>query len=79
MMFPTVLFYYEQQIKRELKEIHVCGCRCYERLKAKTDGCTRLAYTVTVKVTSRLFSGEQKREKTEGKKCHTKTMMSKVR
>ncbi len=39
------LFYYEQQRKQELKEIHTCGCRCNERLKAKTDGSTRLAYT----------------------------------
>ena len=31
-------FYYEQLIKRELKEIHVSGCRCNERLKGKTDG-----------------------------------------
>ena len=37
--------YYEQQIKRELKGINICGCRCNERLKAKTDGSTRLAYT----------------------------------
>ena len=26
------LFYYEQQIKWELKGIHICGCRCNERL-----------------------------------------------
>ena len=26
--------YYEQQIKRELKGIHICGCRYNERLKA---------------------------------------------
>ena len=32
------VFYYEQQIKRELKKIHISGCRCNERLKAKTDG-----------------------------------------
>ena len=37
--------YYEQQIKRDLKGIHICGCRCNERLKAKTDGSTRLTYT----------------------------------
>ncbi len=37
--------YYEQQIKRELKRIHISGCRCNERLKAKTDGSKRLAYT----------------------------------
>ena len=40
-----VLFYDEQQIKQELKGIHICGCRCNERLKAKTDGCMRLTYT----------------------------------
>ncbi len=38
-------FYYEQQIKRELKGIHICGCRRNERLKAKTDGSKCLAYT----------------------------------
>ena len=38
-------FYYEQQIKRELKGIHPCGCRCSERLKTKTDGSTLLTYT----------------------------------
>ena len=35
----------EQQTKRHLKEIHICGCRCNERLKSKTDGSTRLTYT----------------------------------
>ena len=30
-------FYYEQ-IKRDLKGIHICGCRYNERLKGKTDG-----------------------------------------
>ena len=38
-------FYYEQQIKRELKEIHICGCLWYDRLRVKTDGSTRLGYT----------------------------------
>ena len=38
-------FYYEHQIKRELKGIRIRGCRCNERLKAKTDGSTRLTYT----------------------------------
>ena len=28
---------YEQQIKRELKRIYISGCRCNERLKAKTN------------------------------------------
>ena len=41
----SVFFYYEQQIKRELKGIHICGCRRNERLKAKTDGSKRLTYT----------------------------------
>ena len=36
-------FYYEQQIKRELKGIHTRGCN--ERLKAKTDGSAHLTYT----------------------------------
>jgi hypothetical protein len=30
-------------IKQELKGIHICGCRCNERLKDKTDGSTRLS------------------------------------
>ena len=38
-------FFYEQQIKRELKRKHTSGCRCNERLKAKADGSKRLAYT----------------------------------
>ena len=42
---PRVVFYYEQQIKWEVKRIHISGCRCNERLKAKTDGSTRLTYT----------------------------------
>ena len=46
--FDKTEVYYEQQIKRELKGIHICGCRCNERLKAKTDGSTRLACTVGV-------------------------------
>ena len=37
--------YYEQQIKQELKRILISGCRCNERLKAKTDGTNRLTYT----------------------------------
>ena len=28
-------FYYEQQIKRELQVIHICGCRSVERLMDK--------------------------------------------
>ena len=38
-------FYYEQQIKWEGQEIHICGCRWNERLTAKTDGSTCLTYT----------------------------------
>jgi hypothetical protein len=33
-----ILFYYEQQVKRELQRIHVSGCRCNERPEAKTRG-----------------------------------------
>ena len=40
------LFYYEQQVKRDLKGIHICGCQYNERLKTKTDGSTRRTYTV---------------------------------
>ena len=43
--FCVLVFYEEQQIKREVKGIHICGYRCNERLKAKTDGSMRLAYT----------------------------------
>ena len=39
------LYYYEQQIKRDLQGIHLCGRRCNERLKSKTDGSTHLTYT----------------------------------
>ena len=38
-------FYYEQQIKRDLKRIHISRCRYSERLKAKTDGSKCLTYT----------------------------------
>ena len=38
-------FYYEQQIKRELKRIHISGCRWNERLRDKTDGSKSLGYT----------------------------------
>ncbi len=30
---------------RYLKGMHICECRCNERLKVKTDGSTHLAYT----------------------------------
>jgi hypothetical protein len=39
------MFYYEQQVKRELKRIHISGYRYHERLKAKTNGSKRLKYT----------------------------------
>jgi hypothetical protein len=32
-------------LKRELKGIHMYGCRCNERLKVKTEGSTHLVYT----------------------------------
>ena len=35
-----VLLYYEEQINRELKGIHICGCRCNEGLNTNTDGST---------------------------------------
>ena len=38
-------FYYEQQINRELKRIHISRCRWNERLKTKTDGSKLLTYT----------------------------------
>jgi hypothetical protein len=39
--------YYEEikEIKRELNRILIYECRCNERLRAKAEGCTRLAYT----------------------------------
>ncbi len=37
--------YYEQQINREVKRIHVSGCQWKERLKSKTDGSKGLTYT----------------------------------
>ena len=40
-----VMLYFEQQIQWELKGIRICGCQWNERLKAKTDGSTRLGYT----------------------------------
>ena len=36
---PSFLFIIEE-IKQELKIIHIYGCRCNERLKAKTETCT---------------------------------------
>ncbi len=39
----TVVYY--KEIKRELKRIHMYGCRCNERLKAKTEGSIFHSYT----------------------------------
>ena len=39
-----VTLYYEE-IKRELKRRLIYECRCDERLKTKSEGSTRLAYT----------------------------------
>ena len=36
---------YYGEIKRELKRILIYECWCNERLKAKAEGSTRLAYT----------------------------------
>ena len=38
-------WFYEQQVKWELKRIHISGYRCNERLTSKTDGSKRLGYT----------------------------------
>jgi hypothetical protein len=38
-------FVYYETIKRKLNRILIYECRCDERLKAKTEGSTRLAYT----------------------------------
>ena len=38
-------FYCHEEIKRELKRIPIYECWCNERLKAKAEGSTRLAYT----------------------------------
>ena len=32
------IFFLLEEVMGELKRIHICGCRCNERLKAKTDG-----------------------------------------
>jgi hypothetical protein len=39
------VFIMNNRLKRYLKAIHICGCRCNERLKVKTDGSTSLTYT----------------------------------
>ena len=40
-----IFIYDEQQIKREPKRMHICRCRCNERLETKTDGSKCLTYT----------------------------------
>ena len=44
-LFILLEIYYEQQVKREVKRIHISGYRCKERLKVKTDGSKCLVYT----------------------------------
>jgi hypothetical protein len=39
------IFVYYETIKRELNRRLIHECRCDERLKAKAEGSTRLAYT----------------------------------
>ena len=39
-------FVYYESIKRELNKRLIFECRCDARLKAKAEGCTRLAYTM---------------------------------
>ena len=39
-----ITFGYEQQMKWEIQGIHICGCRCNERLKSKTDESKSLPY-----------------------------------
>ncbi len=51
---PTILLVYYESIKRELNRRLIYECRCDERLKAKTEGSTRLEYTTD-------FSHEEKK------------------
>ena len=44
-MLYSLLYVYYESIKRELKTRPRYECRCDERLKAKAEGSTRLAYT----------------------------------
>jgi hypothetical protein len=39
------LFVHYEEIKRERNRILLYDCRCDERLRSKTEGCTRLTYT----------------------------------
>jgi hypothetical protein len=52
------LFVYYEEIKRELKRILIHEYRCNERLKAKTEGSTRLAYTKVLRATGELKRAE---------------------
>ncbi len=45
LLWSLLVIYYEQQIKRELQWIHICGCRYNERLEAKSDGSMWLTHT----------------------------------
>ena len=42
------IFVYYESIKRELNQKLIFDSRCDARLKAKAEGCTRLAYTVFI-------------------------------
>ena len=44
-LLTDTLCCYEQQIKREIQGIHICGCRFHESLKTKTDGSKSIGYT----------------------------------
>ena len=49
-----IVVYYES-IKRELNKRLIFDSRCDARLKAKAEGCTRLAYTKIVETLSYYF------------------------
>jgi hypothetical protein len=44
-MVTVILYVYYESIKREVNIRLIYECRCDERLKAKTEGSTRLGYT----------------------------------
>ena len=44
--FPDEPVVYYESIKRELNKRLIFDSRCDARLKAKAEGCTRLAYTM---------------------------------
>ncbi len=79
---------YYESMKRDLKTRPLYECRCDERLKTKAEESTCLGYTVLLGELEYLgkvvFTGEVclfatglKKTKTEGKKCHTKSMKNK--